>query len=121
MAATTDLQNYYQVLSVGPAATPHEVRQAYLRKLQTIHPAIVTDRDAMAFRRVRRAYEVLADPAERAQYDMLLGLGPYAGHMRFYRRAFSHLFEALGRRRQNVRPIVLWTPEEAASQRRRAG
>ena len=64
---------------------------------------------------------MLADPAERAQYDMLLGLGAYAESIRFYRRTFSRLFETLARNRQNAKPLVLWPAEEAAAAQRKAG
>jgi DnaJ-class molecular chaperone len=121
MAGSGDGQDYYRMLGVSPGAMPEEIKQAYLGKLRAMHPGLIGNPAAMAFRRVRRAYEVLADPAERARYDMLLGVGAYAGRLRFYRRSFSRLFDSLSRNRQPARPLVILPASEATSAQRKAG
>jgi curved DNA-binding protein CbpA len=121
MASSTNARDYYRALGVSPGATAEEVKQAYLGRLRAMHPALIASRDATAFRRLRRAYEVLANPAERTHYDMLLGVGAYAGRMRSYRRSFSRLFDTLARNRQAARPMVFWPAEEATSAQRKAG
>ncbi len=116
MAASTDAGGYYRVLGVGPDATPEEIKGAYLARLRAMQPALIASRDATPFRRVRRAYEVLTDPAERARYDMLGGVGAYAARMRFYRRSFCRVFDILSHKRRA--PTVILLPEDAAAQRK---
>lgn len=55
------------MLGVERDATPEEIRAAYRRLSRTTHPD-AGGSDAR-FRRVRTAYETLADPARRAAYD----------------------------------------------------
>lgn len=67
-------KDFYQLLGVSSKAGPRAIRAAYLRKAKELHP------DANAhcprrhhkerlFREVTEAYEVLADPAKREEYD----------------------------------------------------
>ncbi|SDL09935.1 DnaJ domain-containing protein [Natronorubrum texcoconense] len=49
-------------LGVSPDATPDEIRQAYRREAKTAHPD--KGGSEAAFRRVKRAYEALAEPTE---------------------------------------------------------
>jgi hypothetical protein len=58
----------YDVLGVAPAASPAEVRQAYLDLARQHHP----DRrggDAALMRAVNEAWATLGDPLRRAEYD----------------------------------------------------
>ena len=88
--------NHYEVLGVAPDATPQQIRRAYRHKVLLTHPDRGRARgDPGLFRRVKEAYEVLADPVERRRYDMTVGLGRYAGRPRFYERSFDRLFSAL--------------------------
>lgn len=58
----------YAVLGLSPSATADQVRAAYRAKAKQVHP----DRpggSAAGFVAVRQAYEVLRDPARRAELD----------------------------------------------------
>ncbi|GAC1354616.1 MAG: hypothetical protein NVS4B8_21140 [Herpetosiphon sp.] len=58
----------YQVLGLARAATPVEIKQAYIAQVR-LHPP---ERDPEIFKQIRAAYERLRDPAVRSETDMLL-------------------------------------------------
>ena len=63
----TDL---YSVLGVEPEATADELRSAYRARARALHPDVNASGDAAAqMAAVNAAYEVLADPARRQEYD----------------------------------------------------
>jgi len=96
MSTSAGSQTYYDVLGIAPDASPEQVKAAYRLKVRAIHPdRLDGPPDPEPFKLVRRAYEVLSDPAERARYDMLMGLGRPADQVRFYRRSFGRLFDSL--------------------------
>jgi molecular chaperone DnaJ len=90
---------HYQMLGVSTDATPADIKAAYRRRVIETHPDNPAGtRDAGQFKRVRLAYLVLSNPAEREQYDMRLGLGAYGrseGGPRHFDRAVGGLFEGL--------------------------
>ena len=61
----------YAVLGLAPGASSAEIKRAYRRLARRYHPGINPgDRAAEAlFVRITEAYETLADPARRQQYD----------------------------------------------------
>lgn len=69
----------YAILGVTPQASPDQLRRAYRGLLRQHHPDTrpVGPRRAgaadMALQEVLAAYEVLRDPARRADYDRLRG------------------------------------------------
>ncbi|XP_062228834.1 chaperone protein dnaJ 11, chloroplastic-like [Phragmites australis] len=69
----------YEALRVGRAATQVEIKAAYRAMAKRLHPDSSRAREgtggsgAAAFLEIRRAYETLSDPAERARYDRSLG------------------------------------------------
>jgi hypothetical protein len=76
-------QTYYELLEVRRAAPADEVRAALRRALDAYAPdsvalyALVDEDQAEALRgRLQEAGRVLLDPAARAGYDRMLGLGP---------------------------------------------
>lgn len=62
--------NYYQTLSVDPAATPAEIKAAYRRLAKLFHPDShnpMANHERIA--QINAAYEVLKDPPQRLKYD----------------------------------------------------
>lgn len=65
---------YYSVLGVAPDA-PQEVVQAAYRALSRIyHPDVPKTGNAEKMKKINRAYEVLKDAEQRAEYNKLFGL-----------------------------------------------
>src|SRR5436189_3917193 len=63
--------DFYVILGLGRDATPGDIKRAYKRLARRFHPDINPgDRLAAAqFRQIAEAYETLADPDRRRQYD----------------------------------------------------
>lgn len=66
-------QDYYALLGIRRNASPEEIKRAYFEAAQRFHP----DKNTAAgeteiFLGVQQAYEVLANPQRRAQYDATL-------------------------------------------------
>lgn len=72
-----DWLSHYELLGVPREATEEEIRRAYLEKGRLFHPDLRHRPDLAAFEReltavferLEVAYEVLGDPAKRAEYD----------------------------------------------------
>jgi molecular chaperone DnaJ len=64
-------KDYYGVLGVDRAATTGDIKKAYRKLAQRYHPDNNPDDTAAEtrFREVTEAYDVLADPKARAEYD----------------------------------------------------
>lgn len=63
--------DHYAVLGLGSDASPEDIRRAYRELARRVHPDVCADADAAErFAAVARAYEILADPASRARYDL---------------------------------------------------
>jgi DnaJ-class molecular chaperone len=64
--------NHYTVLGVAPTASPQEITHAFHRLVRRYHPDTDVNVDRQepdALRAVIAAYQVLRDPARRADYD----------------------------------------------------
>ena len=68
----TPEENPYEVIGAAPTASEAEIRRAYFEQVRE-HPP---EQDAEQFKRIRTAYEVLRDPARRAESDLLVALLP---------------------------------------------
>ena len=74
------MATYYDILGIDPSATQEELRLAYHRRAQLLHPdhhaGASPDVIAEAERSLRElndAWSVLSDPQRRRQYDASLG------------------------------------------------
>jgi curved DNA-binding protein CbpA len=66
------MATFYEILNVQPAATPDEIQGAYRYLATKFHPDKNPGNEPKAaefFRRIQEAYDVLRDPARRANYD----------------------------------------------------
>lgn len=87
-------QDYYAILGVEPRADMDTIQASYTKLAQKFHPNNAETGDKEKFDTLNQAYEVLSDPALRAEFDKLKGLDIEQGAPKFSGRAF---FEALGR------------------------
>jgi DnaJ-class molecular chaperone len=66
-------KNYYQILQVDPSASAEVIEVAYHRLARMYHPDVNRDHDAIQrMQQLNEAYDVLCNPARRAQYDQSL-------------------------------------------------
>jgi curved DNA-binding protein len=68
-ASTDDGTDYYEFLEISPKAQAETVQRVYRFLAARYHPDNQTTGDPEKFLLLNRAYEVLSDPARRAQYD----------------------------------------------------
>lgn len=69
------MADHYETLGIGRDATGPEIRRAFGRLAKELHPDRNSSEDATArFLRVKEAYDVLADPDSRRNYDAVLNL-----------------------------------------------
>ena len=66
--------DYYKVLKVSPKATNAELKSAYRRLARKIHPDLNSKAENATkdFARIAKAYEILGNPKQRADYDRQL-------------------------------------------------
>jgi molecular chaperone DnaJ/curved DNA-binding protein len=62
-------KNYYLILGVPRTADPESIRSAYRDLAKRHHPDRIGPGGATKFKQIREAYEVLADPLQRARLD----------------------------------------------------
>lgn len=68
------MKDYYEILQVSPNAEPEVIASAYRRLARKYHPDAYAGPDATErMRELNEAYEVLSDPARRAEYDRARG------------------------------------------------
>lgn len=70
-------KDFYAELGVAKDASAEDVKKAYRRLARANHPDSHPDDEAKhdRFKRVAEAYDVVGDPAKRAQYDQLRAVG----------------------------------------------
>lgn len=68
--AHRDVRGYYRILGVASDSALSEIKSAYRKKAKELHPdRSSTTATTEAFQQLLEAYEVLRDPAKRADYD----------------------------------------------------
>ena len=103
------VKDYYATLGVDPRASEAEIRQAFRRLARRFHPDLNPDSpEAEArFREINEAYEVLADPQRRREYDQArrgaIPTDPVDCWVRVRRRFFGGLLGELSRSRTGFR------------------
>ena len=66
------MRDPYEVLGVAPSAPDEAIKTAYRKAARLYHSDRNPDSNAAArFRDIQSAYELLADPARRRDYDLL--------------------------------------------------
>ena len=72
MKAEMEIEDLYAVLGVEPESGEQEIKAAYRKLAQTVHPDYSDEPDAAArFDRVAKAWSVLGDSRRRAWYDAM--------------------------------------------------
>jgi len=75
-------RDYYEALGISREASQEEIKKAYRLKAKELHPDKNPSSRKQAeeeFKRIAEAYEVLADPDKRQQYDRYGHAGPDQG------------------------------------------
>ena len=66
------MRDPYETLGISPTAAADDIKTAYRKAARLYHPDKNPDPSAAArFRDIQAAYELLADPARRRDYDLL--------------------------------------------------
>ncbi|MEQ9592947.1 MAG: DnaJ domain-containing protein [Cyclobacteriaceae bacterium] len=67
------MRDYYEIIGVSPRATAAEIKRCFRKLALAYHPDKNNSPEAEEkFKELNLAYEVLGDPAKRAQYDLSL-------------------------------------------------
>lgn len=78
--AFMEFKDYYKIMGVPENASADDIKKAYRTLARKHHPDLNKDTDsAEKFKELGEAYEVLKDPAKRAEYDQLRKYGSSAG------------------------------------------
>ena len=88
------LENVYNVLGVAPNASDDEIKKIYRSLAMRFHPDRNQAPGAEArFKSITKAYEILADPVKRAEYDQSVNhriiIDPEAEAYALWRSVFS--------------------------------
>jgi curved DNA-binding protein CbpA len=67
---SSDAPDHYELLQISPNAEPETIHRVYRLLAQRYHPDNQHTGDERRFRALVDAYELLADPERRAQYDV---------------------------------------------------
>lgn len=74
MTSGKSTHNYYNELEIDSLATHSEIKEAYKKLARQFHPDINPSEDAkIRFSNIQKAYDILSDPKNRAEYDSSRG------------------------------------------------
>jgi curved DNA-binding protein CbpA len=68
---SSDTQDHYEVLQISPRADLDTIQRVFRHLAKRFHPDNAESGDAPRFKEIVDAYQVLADPEQRARYDVL--------------------------------------------------
>ncbi|HTB12755.1 MAG TPA: DnaJ domain-containing protein [Bryobacteraceae bacterium] len=90
--AAGKFQDHYVLLGVETNADSETIQAAYTRLAQKFHPSNTETGDKTKFEALNQAYEVLADPALRIEFDKVKGVDHESGNPKF---SGAEFFDAL--------------------------
>jgi molecular chaperone DnaJ len=92
------MADFYEILGVSRGASADDLKRAYRKRARELHPDANPDKPNAEdeFKELSRAYEVLSDPQQRANYDRFgeAGLGGGGGGDPFAGGGLGDIFEA---------------------------
>lgn len=91
-------KDYYKIMGVSQDASEQDIKTAYRRLARKYHPDISKEPQAEErFKEMGEAYEVLKDPAKRAEYDQFLQYKSFN-----QKSSHAHNHSASGHHHENV-------------------
>jgi curved DNA-binding protein CbpA len=68
-----DIPNHYEVLQVSPRVDHDTLQRVFRHLAKRLHPDNAESGDAVRFKQLLDAFQVLSDPVQRAKYDVAYG------------------------------------------------
>ncbi len=81
-------KDYYKILGISKNASPEEIKRAYRKLAHQYHPD-KNGGDAVKFKEINEAYQVLSNPQKKAQYDRFGTVGGPGGFGGFDSEGFD--------------------------------
>ena len=107
------MSDYYALLGIFRDATQEEIKRAYFKAVQRLHPdKNEAPGETEIFLEVQQAYDILSNTKKRAKYDTSLSLekkiiSPFVQRVSFSRQSLVRINEA-----QLIYALVEWKPRQ---------